>query len=492
MINTPRALRGPHLDIKLSGYADCAVTVQVKNTFLELTSVSTQDDEGCTSLSDSELEFCTGLRRQFSAQPGGMRYDCRYETMPSGQPDSVRKLQDFPKAEKVLYRRDKQRGVCASTSWARMTSQEENEEEEVAPPADWKSELSAAAETSSDKAPQEAAIKSKKKASPPSNWKAGTTTVMVRNLPNKYTQRMMLRVFHQQGFDPCQHFDFFYLPIDRTNSANLGYAFVNFSSEENAIDFANAFQGCRMKRFHSRKTIAVVPATMQGYEANKQHYSTTRVVHVGDLQCRPLFLKEPVHASLAAKALEGPDGEMSEEDGLVEAEADTPVVSNWTRGRWWHQQADAGYSGQRGQEIVAAQIGVYANKASESESPRSQDADLSQRSTTPCSSRDDSPAGAASPSALPQTPRPSYTPVKADTKVSKFAAARRAAPWPRSSKTPWMQKVDSWAAATRMPPQGGSFLACCNCLASVQWQMDYCSHCNSPQQQQQQQHWSGC
>lgn len=53
----------------------------------------------------------------------------------------------------------------------------------------------------------------------------GRTTIMVRNIPNKYTQDMLLELFENNN---RKKFDFFYLPIDYNNNCNVGYAFVNF------------------------------------------------------------------------------------------------------------------------------------------------------------------------------------------------------------------------------------------------------------------------
>ncbi len=50
------------------------------------------------------------------------------------------------------------------------------------------------------------------------------TTLMVKNIPNKYTQKMLLATI-DEGFRG--HYDFFYLPIDFKNKCNVGYAFIN-------------------------------------------------------------------------------------------------------------------------------------------------------------------------------------------------------------------------------------------------------------------------
>eukprot|EP00439_Symbiodinium_sp_Y106_P054591 s2522_g7.t1 len=140
------------------------------------------------------------------------------------------------------------------------------------------------------------------------------TTVMMRNLPNKYTQQMLLGELRDAGFHMQEDFDFFYLPMDHCNCANLGYCFINFTKTARANDFAGAFSGKRMRRFNSHKTAVIMPASIQGYEQNYTYYISTRVAQAADPQhgYRPLFLRPlpSVDVNLAAtpsgKAWAGP------------------------------------------------------------------------------------------------------------------------------------------------------------------------------------------
>mmetsp|Transcript_66756 Transcript_66756/g.159665 ORF Transcript_66756/g.159665 Transcript_66756/m.159665 type:complete len:433 (+) Transcript_66756:135-1433(+) len=115
-------------------------------------------------------------------------------------------------------------------------------------------------------------------------------TVMMRNLPNKYSQQMLLEEIREAGFTGA--FDFFYLPVDMQTNANKGYAFVNFINPGWSELFKRQFDAKRMRRFNSSKHVSVVPATLQGFDANYEHYSSARVSR-GDPCARPLFLREP-------------------------------------------------------------------------------------------------------------------------------------------------------------------------------------------------------
>eukprot|EP00747_Dinoflagellata_sp_TGD_P211217 gnl/TRDRNA2_/TRDRNA2_84418_c0_seq3.p1 gnl/TRDRNA2_/TRDRNA2_84418_c0~~gnl/TRDRNA2_/TRDRNA2_84418_c0_seq3.p1 ORF type:complete len:469 (-),score=94.35 gnl/TRDRNA2_/TRDRNA2_84418_c0_seq3:1233-2639(-) len=118
---------------------------------------------------------------------------------------------------------------------------------------------------------------------------AEVRTIVIRNLPNKYTQQLLIEEINSRGF--ADTFDFLYLPIDPSTDANRGYAFVNFADTNDALRFKAEFDGRQMARFDSSKFVVVMPAALQGFDANYAHYSNARV-NRGDPARRPLFLHD--------------------------------------------------------------------------------------------------------------------------------------------------------------------------------------------------------
>ncbi len=113
------------------------------------------------------------------------------------------------------------------------------------------------------------------------------TTVMLRNIPNKYTQRMLLDQLNRMGYEG--KYDFFYLPIDFRNRCNVGYAFINFLSNETATQFKKQLDGFRLTGFNSQKICEVSFARVQGLKANIQHYRNSPVNGIAISEYRPLL-----------------------------------------------------------------------------------------------------------------------------------------------------------------------------------------------------------
>jgi hypothetical protein len=103
-----------------------------------------------------------------------------------------------------------------------------------------------------------------------------STTVMLRNIPNKYSAKMLMEEFAKFGFGPID-LDFFYLPIDWRNSCGVGFAFLNFKQHERAEQFMHTFEGYRLPATNSTKICTTCWARIQGREPNVSHYKDSPI-----------------------------------------------------------------------------------------------------------------------------------------------------------------------------------------------------------------------
>lgn len=130
---------------------------------------------------------------------------------------------------------------------------------------------------------QEFMLKSSASSAPP-------TTLMVRNIPNRYTQRELITELEDMGF--AGTFDFLYMPLDKGTMSNVGYAFVNFVDPVDAAECLELFQKYHFKRHRkiSGKVAAASVAHIQGLEANLAHYENAAVNTAKLKQHRPVVM----------------------------------------------------------------------------------------------------------------------------------------------------------------------------------------------------------
>jgi RNA recognition motif-containing protein len=104
------------------------------------------------------------------------------------------------------------------------------------------------------------------------------TTVMLRNLPNNYTREMLLQ--HIDCFGFCGLYDFFYMPIDFTSKASMGYAFVNLICPDYAQKFMACFDGfCDWVIPTRKRCIVNWSDPHQGLESNVERYRNSPIMH---------------------------------------------------------------------------------------------------------------------------------------------------------------------------------------------------------------------
>ncbi|CAJ1400466.1 unnamed protein product [Effrenium voratum] len=123
----------------------------------------------------------------------------------------------------------------------------------------------------------------------------GYTTVMLRNIPNRYTRDMLISRL-DKGYEG--EYDFVYLPIDFSSRCNVGYAFINFRTPPAAQRFISEFHGAKTKHclpgFGSAKIAEVSYARVQGREQNMDNLRDEKFIEkLNDRpDWQPLFLDD--------------------------------------------------------------------------------------------------------------------------------------------------------------------------------------------------------
>mmetsp|Transcript_46800 Transcript_46800/g.85672 ORF Transcript_46800/g.85672 Transcript_46800/m.85672 type:complete len:442 (-) Transcript_46800:139-1464(-) len=137
------------------------------------------------------------------------------------------------------------------------------------------------------------------------------TTVMLRNIPNRYTRDMLVNRLNEK-FE--YEYDFVYLPIDFNSKCNVGYAFINFRSPQACQLFTQEFHNVRTKHclpgFSSQKICEVSPARVQGRDANMENLRDEKFIEklVERPEWQPLFFNDDGIQVPFASLVGGNDG----------------------------------------------------------------------------------------------------------------------------------------------------------------------------------------
>ncbi|CAA0816305.1 Protein MEI2-like 5 [Striga hermonthica] len=161
------------------------------------------------------------------------------------------------------------------------------------------------------------------------NGEDSRTTLMIKNIPNKYTSKMLLVAIDETHSGT---YDFLYLPIDFKNKCNVGYAFINMVSPSHIVTFYEAFNGKKWEKFNSEKVASLAYARIQGKNALISHFQNSSLMNedkrcrpivfrsegqeIGDLEPLPsgnlnIFIRQP-DGSYAGDSLDSPTGEPDE------------------------------------------------------------------------------------------------------------------------------------------------------------------------------------
>ncbi|KAJ8762032.1 hypothetical protein K2173_006634 [Erythroxylum novogranatense] len=153
------------------------------------------------------------------------------------------------------------------------------------------------------------------------NGEDARTTLMIKNIPNKYTSKMLLAAIDENHRGT---YDFLYLPIDFKNKCNVGYAFINMLSPKHIVSFYQAFNGKKWEKFNSEKVASLAYARIQGKAALIMHFQNSSLMNE-DKRCRPILfdtegldagdkaVQEHLQSSSLNIQIHQPDGLHSEE-----------------------------------------------------------------------------------------------------------------------------------------------------------------------------------
>lgn len=114
----------------------------------------------------------------------------------------------------------------------------------------------------------------------------GKTALYIKNIPNKYTKKMLLKLFDR---DFRHTYDFFYLPIDFNNNCNIGFAFIKFTDVKYVRKFCEKYGNKRWPHFNSEKICEIRYARMQKAEEMLEHFKNSSLWRKADASCLPFI-----------------------------------------------------------------------------------------------------------------------------------------------------------------------------------------------------------
>ena len=101
------------------------------------------------------------------------------------------------------------------------------------------------------------------------------TTIMIKNIPNKFSRELLLSTI-DQNFKGT--YDLFILPTDGNKNKNFGYSFINFTSCYFIPFFYYMFNRKKWSSTNSQKICEITYSKVQGRENLIAHYPN-KIIH---------------------------------------------------------------------------------------------------------------------------------------------------------------------------------------------------------------------
>jgi hypothetical protein len=115
--------------------------------------------------------------------------------------------------------------------------------------------------------PRSTAVSAQRAGQAPALAAEGCTTLILRNLPSKCTQGMLVERIEVLGYTRCE-IDLVYLPANLKGKGHMGFALVNFRTEEACHAFAEEYHLARysdgLLAIETSKVCEISPGRVQG------------------------------------------------------------------------------------------------------------------------------------------------------------------------------------------------------------------------------------
>ncbi|CAE8658012.1 unnamed protein product [Polarella glacialis] len=115
----------------------------------------------------------------------------------------------------------------------------------------------------------------------------GFTTLVIRNIPARYTQEMLFAEFILDG-----SFDFLFMPCTKKDVRTMGIAFINFRTHALALDFQGKWHRHFLQDHGPTKHLDVAAARVQGLYSNLRQFNSKSIARFQRVGMLPVFLDE--------------------------------------------------------------------------------------------------------------------------------------------------------------------------------------------------------
>jgi len=114
----------------------------------------------------------------------------------------------------------------------------------------------------------------------------GVTTIVVRNVPARLSQKQLLQLWPPDGT-----YDLMYLPYSMRKQSRSGLVFVNMVTHEAALNFTAKWHGHKIANVVGAKRLRIGVAEVQGFVGNLQHFKASNVGRMHNEELLPVAFK---------------------------------------------------------------------------------------------------------------------------------------------------------------------------------------------------------